>query len=170
MHLNDLITRVREDGTIINGYQVYRKENTEKAFIAGAEAELTWMPVNGLQLNGNISYNYGHNKTKNEPLRRIPPVNGRFISSYKKNQWFASVEWLYASKQTRLAQGDKDDNRIPKGGTPGWNVLNIYAGYEWKQLRFNTGIQNLFDEDYRTHGSGINGVGRSVWVSVAVEM
>ncbi|HLP36046.1 TonB-dependent receptor [Lacibacter sp.] len=170
MHLNDLITRVREDGTIINGYQVYRKENTEKAFIAGAEAELTWMPVNGLQLNGNISYNYGHNKTKNEPLRRIPPVNGRFISSYKKNQWFASVEWLYASKQTRLAQGDKDDNRIPKGGTPGWNVLNIYAGYEWKQLRFNTGIQNLFNEDYRTHGSGINGVGRSVWVSVAVEM
>lgn len=170
MHLNDLITRVKEDGMFMNGYQVYRKENTEEAFITGAEAELTWLPVDGLQVLGNFSYNYGHNKTKNEPLRRIPPVNGRVISSYKKGHWFASLEWLYATKQIRLAQGDKDDNRIPNGGTPGWNVMNIYAGYEWYQLRFNTGIQNIFNEDYRTHGSGINGVGRSVWVAVALDL
>jgi hemoglobin/transferrin/lactoferrin receptor protein len=170
MHLNDLITRVREDGQVINGYPVYRKENTETAFLTGTEAELVWAPVNGWQLLGNISYIYGENKTKNEPLRRVPPVHGRLMSSYKINAWFASVEWMYASKQTRLAQGDRDDNRIPKGGTPGWNVVNLYTGYEWRQVRLNIGVQNILDEDYRTHGSGINGVGRSAWLSVAVQL
>ena len=33
MHLADLITRVKMDGQIISGYQVYQKENTESAFI-----------------------------------------------------------------------------------------------------------------------------------------
>jgi hemoglobin/transferrin/lactoferrin receptor protein len=51
---------------------------------------------------------------------------------------------------------------------PGFVV--IYVGYEWKQLRLNTGIQNIFNEDYRTHGSGINEVGRSVWISAALEI
>jgi outer membrane receptor protein involved in Fe transport len=82
--------------------------------------------------------------------------------------FFAAAEFLYALEQDRLAQGDKADNRIPAGGTPGWNVLNFYAGYEWKQVRLNAGLQNLLNEDYRTHGSGINGVGRSAWFSVIV--
>lgn len=168
-HLSNLITRVKEEGNFINGYQVYRKENTEQAFIKGTEAELTWAPFKVIELNGSISYNYGHNKTKEEPLRRIPPLNGRIMSNYKNKNWFICMEWLFAAKQTRLAQGDKDDNRIPKGGTPCWNVLNIYAGYQAKHIRINTGFQNMFNKDYRTHGSGINGVGRSVWLSLCFE-
>ena len=40
--------------------------------------------------------------------------------------FFATAELMFASKQDRLAQGDKDDNRIPAGGTPGWEVMHIY--------------------------------------------
>lgn len=65
---------------------------------------------------------------------------------------------------------DSKTQRFIAVTNPGWNVLNIYEGYEWKQLRFNTGEQNLFHEDYRTHGSGINGAERSVWVSVSVDI
>ncbi len=73
--------------------------------------------------------------------------------------------FFFAAKQTRLAAGDKDDNRIPVGGTPGWTVLNIYTGTHLKKIDLSLGLQNLFNQDYRTHGSGINGVGRSAWVS-----
>ncbi len=168
MHINNLITRVKTEGQVINGYPVYQKENVEEAYLKGFEAELAYTPINGWEFKANIANIYGQNLTKHEPLRRIPPVNGKLMARYNKNRWFAATEFLYAAKQDRLAQGDKDDNRIPKGGTPGWDLLNLYAGCQFAHVKFNIGLQNLFNEDYRTHGSGINGVGRSAWLSVAV--
>jgi hemoglobin/transferrin/lactoferrin receptor protein len=170
MHLSNLITRVKTDGQIIGGYQVYRKENTEAAYIKGFEAELNAEPLDHFFVNSSISYTYGQSLSKNEPIRRIPPFNGRVLASYKNSRWLATAELQFAAKQTRLAQGDKDDNRIGKNGTPGWQIMNLYAGYKWPAVNVNVGLQNLFNRDYRTHGSGINGVGRSAWVSVMVKM
>ena len=168
MKLKDLITRLKSEGEITNGYPVYKKENIEKAYIKGVEVSLVWLPVSKLKVDANIAYNYGQNLSRDEALRRIPPLHGKLSAGYKNKKIFYGVEWMYAAKQTRLAQGDKEDTRIPKGGTPGWDVLNMYAGYHLKQVQINTGLQNIFNVDYRTHGSGINGVGRSIWVSMAV--
>ena len=168
MRLNNLITRVKLDGSMISGYQVYKKENVEKAYIKGLESELNFQISNEFNLTGGIAYSYGKNLTTKEPLRRIPPFNGRLLSTWRHQKWFAGIEWMFASKQDRLAQGDKDDNRIPKGGTPGWNVLNMYASYQLSMARINLGLQNLFNEDYRTHGSGINGYGRSAWFQLTL--
>jgi outer membrane receptor protein involved in Fe transport len=100
-------------------------------------------------------------------MRRIPPLNGRLGLRYQPyKQWFNSIEWQCASKQDRLAAGDKSDPRIPKGGTPGWNVLNLRSAYQFKQVELQAGLNNLFNDAYRTHGSGIDGVGRSVWVGL----
>lgn len=167
MQLNDLITRMKIEGKIINGYQVYRKQNNQDAFIRGLEAELVWKIKRYIDIGGNITYTYGKNKTTSEPLRRIPPLHGRVMSSFRKNCWDATVEIIFAAKQDRLAQGDKDDNRIQAGGTTGWKVLNLYAGRKSGFFNFNIGLQNIFNQDYRTHGSGINGVGRSTWISTS---
>ena len=168
MQLQNIITRLKVEGQIISGYQVYQKENSEKAKLKGIEAELNWQLISSLSIYGGVSYTHGDNLTKNEPFRRVPPFNARVISTYRKNKFFASAELLLASKQDRLAQGDKDDNRITKGGTPGWEVLNIYTGYKLSKLQLNVGVQNIFNEDYRTHGSGINGIGRSIFFSVTI--
>jgi outer membrane receptor protein involved in Fe transport len=170
MHLENLITRIKVNGQMINGYQVYQKENVEKAYIKGAEAELNWNVFKGLSVRSAISYTYGQNLTKKEPMRRIPPLNGSAMIKYKHQKWFGALELLYASKQDRLAQGDKDDNRIPTGGTPGWEVINLYAGYQLQFVKLNMGLQNLLNADYRTHGSGINGVGRSAWLSASIQL
>jgi outer membrane receptor protein involved in Fe transport len=168
MHLSNLITRVRLAGEIINGYPVYQKENTEAAFIKGFEAENTFIIGKHIYLNSGISYTYGQSLTRKEPLRRIPPFNGRFAGTYRLQKWYVTSEWMFASKQTRLAQGDIEDNRIGINGTAGWEVFNFYGGYQLPAVHFNMGLQNLFNKDYRTHGSGINGVGRSIWVAVKV--
>jgi outer membrane receptor protein involved in Fe transport len=170
MQLNNLITRVKVEGEQISGYPVYRKENVEEGFIKGLETEVIYQPITALQFKANLAYAYGQSLTKNEPLRRIPPINGRFISSYNLKKWFASAELLFASAQQRLALGDKDDNRIPKGGTPGWEVINIFGGFQLPHVKINLGLQNLFNIDYRTHGSGINGVGRSAWISFSLQL
>jgi outer membrane receptor protein involved in Fe transport len=170
MHLSNLITRVRTTNAPINGYTVYKKENTESAFIKGIEAELMAQLLRQVSVNAGFSYTYGQSLSKNEPLRRIPPFNGRMAASFKNLCWFASAEWQFASKQTRLAQGDKDDNRIGKNGTAGWQLINLYAGYHLRRIQLNMGLQNLFNQDYKTHGSGINGVGRSVWLSMSIKI
>jgi outer membrane receptor protein involved in Fe transport len=166
MQLKQLITRVKQKGVVINGYSVYKKENTEEAFIRGAEAEMDWQILKNWNVNAGFAYVFGQSVTNHEPLRRMPPFNGRVLSTYKINRWFAAAELWYAAKQGRLAQGDKDDNRIAKGGTPGYGVINLYAGYELKQIKLNTGLQNILNTDYRTHGSGINGYGRSIWLNI----
>ncbi|MBV5315997.1 MAG: TonB-dependent receptor [Prolixibacteraceae bacterium] len=166
MDLNQLITRVKVDGQMIDGYQVYKKENVEEAYIQGLETTAKWKPLSAFEINGGVSYTYGQSITKNEPLRRIPPLNGRLAGTYSVKKFVTTAEFLFASKQDRLAAGDKSDNRIPAGGTPGWQVVNLFAGYQLASVKFNLGLQNLFNEDYRTHGSGINGVGRSTFLSI----
>jgi hemoglobin/transferrin/lactoferrin receptor protein len=170
MRLKDLITRIKVDGEVVNGYAVYRKENSERALVQGIEAALTWYPLSCINLNGSITYTHGNNQTKNEPLRRIPPTNGRFMLNLQKEDWSASAEWLWAAKQNRLAKGDKEDIRINPLGTPGWQVLNLYWSWHFRAFDLTGGLQNLFNRDYRTHGSGINGVGRSGWLSVGFSL
>ena len=170
LKLKDIITRVKSDGQFINGYQVYQKENSEKAMLRGIEASINWQLVKTIFFSGSIAYAYGQNLSKNEPLRRVPPLNGRFSVVYRRKQLFAAAESFFASGQYRLAQGDKDDNRIPKGGTPGWTIFNLFAGLQLSDLRFNAGLQNIFNVDYRTHGSGINGAGRNIFLSVYLNL
>ena len=97
--------------------------------------------------------------------RRIPPLNGKVALRYQPHAaTWARLEWHTAAKQDRLAKGDEDDNRIPEGGTPGWNVVNAAAGYQIRKISLSAELQNIFNEAYRTHGSGVFGVGRSLWL------
>jgi len=163
--LQDLITRVKTN-EVISGLNVYQKENVEKAYINGLDANARVEIVKNWELYGNVSYCFGQNETKNEPIRRIPPLNGRLGLAYQQKSWFVRSEYFFAQLQDRLSQGDKDDNRISKGGTPAWQTVNIQGGFEAKHFGLNLRLENLFDEDYRTHGSGINGAGRSAWLTV----
>jgi hemoglobin/transferrin/lactoferrin receptor protein len=166
--LHNLIARVKVPNQVINGYAVYKKENIEKAYIKGAEYDFEALLSQKLMLNGGITYLYGQNITKKEPMRRIPPTNGRISLEYQLKKGFVKAEYQAAAAQKRLAQGDIDDNRIGKNGTAGWQIMNVYAGYNFKPIAVNLSIQNLTNADYRTHGSGINGVGRSAWLTTSL--
>jgi len=166
--LEQLISRVLVPGDSISGYPVYQKENVEKALIQGFETDWNWRFHPLWTVDGALTYTYGQNRTRQEPLRRIPPLFGRVGVGFQPKQWNTSAELCWAGEQDRLAAGDRSDNRIPKGGTPGWWVVNVHAAYTWKMVSLRVSGLNLFNEDYRTHGSGVNGVGRSVWVTVGV--
>ncbi len=170
MHLNDLITRVQLPGQQIGGYNVYTKENSQQSYVKGTELSFNYRISNSITFSNNISYAFGQNLSAKEPMRRIPPLNGRVLLSYQKEKWNFNVEDLFAAKQNRLAKGDKDDNRIPAGGTPGWNIVNIYGNYSLSKLNFRIAFLNIFDKDYRTHGSGINGIGRSASLGIQINL
>jgi outer membrane receptor protein involved in Fe transport len=71
------------------------------------------------------------------------------------------VRWARA--QTRLAPQDHADSRIPRGGTPGYVVFDIRAGYRLDpHVLLGIVVENLADTPYRHHGSSTNGAGRGL--------
>jgi outer membrane receptor protein involved in Fe transport len=166
LNLKDIITRQKVTGSIINGYQVYSKQNSDASYIKGFETNLALQLNQQFKWSSNLTYTYGQNETKNEPMRRIPPFFGQQELAWKKNNTQILVQHLYAGKQDRLAQGDKDDNRIGKNGTPNWNVFNISLNQQFKNIFIQLGGINLLNEKYKTHGSGIYAMGRTYSVLV----
>jgi outer membrane cobalamin receptor len=168
--LYNLIVRNKIAGDTIEGYPVYKKENVERAYIQGVETAWDIDLNKSWMFSGNLTYAYGQNITRDEPVRRIPPLFGRFSVEYKYKSWWMNLEWQAAGRQDRLAAGDIDDNRIPDGGTPGWNIFNISTGYSWRFIKINVSLLNLLNQDYRFHGSGVNGYGRSGFLSVILSI
>lgn len=170
--LQDLIVRVKSSyngQTNIDGRDVYQKENLTRAYIQGLELDFEVKLAKALLLSANLTYTYGQDETNSEPLRRIPPLNGRIVLHYQMNKsWWAKIENNFADKQNRLAKGDKADNRINPNGTPGWNIIHLSTGYKWKFIQVQAGLQNIFNLAYRMHGSGVDGYGRSLWISTKI--
>ena len=168
-NLFDLIDRVRSTymGNILyRGDTVYRKSNVDQAYIQGVEIETGMNITPVFTAFGNMMYLFG-STSEGEPLRRIPPLNGSIGIRYKNPDGFSGrAEILFAGKQNRLSDGDISDHRIPAGGTPGWVIVNLYAGYVIKKLTFSGGLLNPTDETYKTHGSGIYGYGRCAQLSI----
>ena len=55
---------------------------------------------------------------------------------------------------------------IPPGGTKGYQVFSVRAGWEpHERLQITAAFENINDEDYRTMGSGINEAGTNFIVS-----
>jgi hemoglobin/transferrin/lactoferrin receptor protein len=166
MKLKDIIARVLVDGKVISGYNVYNKKNIESSYINGAEVNYTNLFSKFLTWYTNATYTYGQNVTKNEPMRRIPPFFGQNKLTWINQNKSLAITHQFAGKQDRLAQGDKDDNRIGKLGTPGWNIFNVDAGWQFKKLNVNTSLINISNVQYKTHGSGVYGMGRAVNVTI----
>lgn len=169
-HLTDLITRIRLEGQEVNGHSVYVKENANNSYIKGFEYSLDYYLVRHLLFQHSVSYNFGQNISANEPMRRIPPFFGKSLLRYQKNSWSVTLQHLFAGRQHRLSSGDMEDNRISQGGTSGWNVLNLSSAIQLDAIALKIGLQNMLNKDYRLHGSGINGVGRSVWLAIEIEI
>ena len=166
MNLKDVIARIIVDGQVINGYNVYTKKNIESSYIKGTEISVSHQINNHFAFQTNATYTYGQNVTKNEPMRRMPPFFGQNKLSWHSKNKTVAIRHQFAGKQTRLAKGDIDDNRIGVLGTAQWNTIQIDAGIKWKHVALNASAINILNQKYKTHGSGVYGMGRAFGVSV----
>jgi len=154
---------------VLNGiaYRIKSKQNIGQAYIRGLEASFACQIYKKLNFHGNICSTIGHNTTLHEPVGGIPPAFGLFGFKLASERYFLSVYTRFASRQNRLSSDDCDDPRIPVDGTPGWQIFNLrFGGYAFPCCRWRLGVENIFDVNYREHGSGINGPGRNVIISL----
>lgn len=167
--IQNLIDRVKTEynsDPIFNGSDVYKKANIGEAKVDGLEFGFRTKVTSNISLGGSMTYTHGENMTKNEPFRRTPPLFGDISLRYDHKNYFVIFQNLAAGKQDRLSNGDIDDHRIPTSGTPGWYVANIKTGVRFNQFNINLALNNLFNEYYRIHGSGVDGLGRHIATSI----
>ncbi|MFC1492888.1 TonB-dependent receptor domain-containing protein [candidate division KSB1 bacterium] len=186
-YLNDLI--IRRDGTFLgmpfyddNGNGIWdeyeapikQKFNSGKAAIYGVESFGSYR-FSDHSVRGQLFYTYGEQENIDadtdeaftEPMRRIPPLTGMLAYRWEGSEkWWLEANTFFAGKQDRLSLDDLDDSRIPDGGTPGYAVINLKGMYRFEYGRVVLGLENIFDELYKTHGSGIYFAGRQITVSL----
>lgn len=96
---------------------------------------------------------------------RLMPTSMRLELDYEPlhQDWGGQLQWYLVERADRLSTRDRGDRqRIPPDGTPGYGILNISSFYQFNpRLRFLLEVENLFDKDYRIHGSGQNEAGRN---------
>ena len=102
---------------------------------------------------------------RDDVSRGMPPTGQAAVRWQPAGEPF----WLEAvldaaEKADRLSADDeRDTQRIPPGGTPGYAVLTLRGGVTVREdVALTLALENVADEDYRIHGSGVNEPGRNL--------
>jgi hemoglobin/transferrin/lactoferrin receptor protein len=104
----------------------------------------------------------------NDDLSRVMPLTGQAALRWQPAgaSFWTEAEVEAAEKADRLSADDaRDTQRIPPGGTPGYAVFTLRSGVTVADgLKLTVALENVTDEDYRIHGSGVNEPGRNLVV------
>ena len=122
--LADLIDRVRGsfDGSpLLNDQNVYQKANIGSGLVRGVEIEAEYRLTASLTGNGFLTYTYGH-ASRNEPLRRIPPLNGL-------------VALRYSDRRASVGRG-RPSIRRPTGPAREWGPRRS-SDSRWRHARLD---------------------------------
>ena len=96
----------------------------------GGEVELEARLTNSIIGFGNMAYIHGQNISNDEPMRRIPPLNGRIgLRGNFIRHFSIMADWVFAADQDRLSSGDMADDRIAEEAD----------AFQYGQQYFNTG-------------------------------
>lgn len=104
------------------------------------------------------------------PLSRMNPFTATTGLRWKPaaSPFWAAAEVEHAEEQDQYTDAEVADNRFPPGGTPSWSVVNLIVGWSpTDDLDLSVFVENISDEDYRVHGSGVNEPGRNFGLNMA---
>ncbi|MGB6223160.1 TonB-dependent receptor plug domain-containing protein [Haloferula sp.] len=142
--------------------------NGQDGYVYGIELEGTWEFRPGWVFSGYAAWQDGRTETPaffggpviEESASRLLPLSGSVALrwTHPSDRLWIEGRVLAVAKQDRLSASDRrDTQRIPTGGTPGYVVAMLHAGWQaTDNLELTCGLENLTDEDYRSHGSGQN--------------
>ena len=155
-------------GALVDDLQEVTKKNAGDGYLAGIELTLGWqvaddwhLRVMGSWMEGKVdAYPTSDPVAVRDYISRLMPLTGQAAVRWQpvgKSFWLEGVLDA-ADKADRLSADDKrDTQRIPPGGTPAYAVLTLRGGMALlDSLDLTVALENITDEDYRIHGSGVN--------------
>ncbi len=176
--VRDLILR-RPTGNVNGGGQAeVVKENVGDGYVYGIEAEAAvsvggdWEVFGGATfVEGKVeTYPSSAPLTDEEYFDKLMPFTAQLGTRWESERRWFEFAAVGAGDADKLSTADTlDTQRIPPGGTPGYVVLHARGGWRLGQhFALDIGLENLLDEDYRVHGSGLNRPGRSLIVGLTL--
>ncbi|MBK7899867.1 MAG: TonB-dependent receptor [Azonexus sp.] len=126
---------------------------------------------------GVLGYVNGKNRDTGEHLYHIMPLNLRLALDHRWNNWSNSLEFQRVAAKDDV-QATRNETR-----TASYGLVNLRTAYDWKMVRVDAGIENLFDKNYdlplggaylgdrndQSWGNRVAGMGRSAYVGVTVK-
>jgi iron complex outermembrane receptor protein len=91
---------------------------------------------------GVVSYVDGKNETTGDNLYNIMPLNAKFAVIQRLAGWTNTAEVELVDAKTQVS---RERNEMQTGG---YGLLNLRSSYEWKQFRFDAGVENVLDKLY----------------------
>lgn len=160
-------------GAFVGSTPEVRKDNVGDGWATGIEADLTvrldeaWtVTLGGTWQDGEVDQILPSGDEVRRPLSRMMPLTGTFTVTYARPGagWRAWGSGRFADAQDQLSLKDETDlERIPPGGTPGYGVLSLGASWDvCENATLSLVLDNVTDQDYRVHGSGVNEPGRNL--------
>lgn len=143
--------------------------NASQGYVYGFELEGAWQFHPQWELSGFAAWQDGRNESpafvgapaQDRPNSRQLPLTGslalRWTAASRK--YWIEGRVLAAALEDRITAADQaaDNQRLPTGGTPGYGVASLRAGWTVNDhLDLTAGVENLTDESYRSNGSGQN--------------
>ncbi len=133
-----------------------------------------------VDLSGVVGYVNGENLDSGDNLYHMMPLNARVALQHRLGEWSSALEVVAVNRKS-----DVNDLRN-EPVTPGYALLNVRTSYEWENMRFDLGVENVFDKlyypplggvdwaDYKAGGQvgridPVPGVGRSFNAGVTVK-
>jgi hemoglobin/transferrin/lactoferrin receptor protein len=178
--IDDAIIRA-PTGAMIDGRTEVTKRNGGDGFTHGVELGVAVRPHEDWTLFGNMTWMDGELDQYptsapvkvTEPLSRLMPLSGQVGVRFDHPErlfWVEGVLVLAADADQLNTADRADTSRIPPGGTPGYEVFSVRTGWNInRNATVTVAIENLTDENYRIHGSGINEPGRSLALGVKIK-
>jgi iron complex outermembrane receptor protein len=126
------------------------------AEIWGFDAAWRYELTERLLLDGTISVARGSRRDVDDELYRLSPFNGGVGLTYSADQWSLKSELVGFADQKNVSSYNDESE------TSGYWLVNL--GFAWNpmsSLRVEARVDNLLDESYQDHVTGINRAGGS---------
>lgn len=171
--IEDLIVRA-PTGRIIDDLLEVTKKNAGNGFVEGVELALGYRLAEdwhvralGSWMTGKVdAYPTSDPVAVRDYLSRLMPLTGEAALRWQpagKTFWAEAVVDAAAKADRLSADDERDTQRIPPGGTPGYVTFAMRGGMTLADaLEITLALENMTDEDYRIHGSGVNEPGRNL--------
>jgi hemoglobin/transferrin/lactoferrin receptor protein len=119
------------------------------------------------------SYPNSSEVIEREPISRLMPPTVEAGLRWQETggrYWFELVGNTAGKADALSADDKRDAQRIPPGGTPGYAVYHARTGAKVGHgVELSLSCENILNEDYRVHGSGVNEPGRNVTLTASCE-
>ncbi|MEF8749849.1 MAG: TonB-dependent receptor [Candidatus Accumulibacter propinquus] len=129
--------------------------------------------LGNVKVTGVVSYVRGKNLDTDDNLYHIMPLNAKLALVQRSGSWTNTLEGVFVDAKTRVSEVRNELE------TSGYGLLNLRSSYEWKQLRVDVGVENLFNRFYDSplggaylgqrpmvYGTAVPGMGRSIYAGM----